>query len=61
MAAAAVAVVSVFVVSAGLAVSQCGGGEPPDGTHVQVTGTYTLDKNHGWMEIHPISVLRVTP
>jgi len=34
---------------------------PPDGTHVQVTGTYTLDKNHGWMEMHPISVLRVIP
>lgn len=30
---------------------------PPVGTHVQVTGMYTLDTNHGWMEIHPISVL----
>ena len=34
---------------------------PPDGTHVQITGTYLLDKNHGWMEIHPISVLRISP
>ena len=34
---------------------------PPDGTHVQITGTYTLDKIHGWMEIHPISILRVSP
>jgi hypothetical protein len=34
---------------------------PPDGTHVQVTGTYVLDLLHGWMEIHPISVLTVIP
>ena len=32
---------------------------PPDGTRVQVTGTYVLDTNHGWMELHPISDLRV--
>jgi hypothetical protein len=32
---------------------------PPNGTHVQVTGAYVLDLNHGWMEIHPISVLTV--
>jgi hypothetical protein len=32
---------------------------PADGTHVQVTGTYTFDTFHGWMEIHPISVLTV--
>jgi hypothetical protein len=32
---------------------------PPNGTHVQVTGTYTFDTNHGWMEIHPISILTV--
>jgi hypothetical protein len=34
---------------------------PPDGTHVQITGTYTFDTFHGWMEIHPISVLTVIP
>jgi len=34
---------------------------PANGTHVQVTGVYLLDKIHGWMEIHPISVLRVIP
>jgi hypothetical protein len=34
---------------------------PPDGTHVQVTGSYVLDKIHGWMEIHPISDLRRVP
>jgi len=32
---------------------------PPVGSHVQVTGTYVLDTHHGWMEIHPISVLEV--
>jgi hypothetical protein len=32
---------------------------PRDGTRVQVTGTYVLDTHHGWMEIHPISDLRV--
>jgi hypothetical protein len=30
---------------------------PPVGTHVRVTGSYVLDTNHGWMEIHPISVI----
>jgi hypothetical protein len=30
---------------------------PPIGTHVQVTGTYVLDTNHGWMELHPISII----
>jgi hypothetical protein len=32
---------------------------PPVGTHVQVTGSYVLDTNHGWMEIHPIT--SITP
>jgi hypothetical protein len=26
-----------------------------DGEHVQVTGSYVLDKRHNWMEIHPVS------
>lgn len=34
---------------------------PPNGAHVQVTGTYVLDTIHGWMELHPISVLTVIP
>jgi hypothetical protein len=34
---------------------------PQDGTRVQVTGTYVFDTNHGWMELHPISDLRVIP
>src|SRR5262249_3174485 len=34
---------------------------PPNGTHVQVTGPYVFDTIHGWMEIHPISVLTVIP
>jgi hypothetical protein len=32
---------------------------PPVGAHAQVTGSYVLDTNHGWMEIHPISVIDV--
>ena len=29
---------------------------PPRGTHVRVTGTYVLDKNHhSWAEIHPVT------
>ena len=29
---------------------------PPLGTHVRVTGSYVLDKQHGnWAEIHPVS------
>jgi len=33
---------------------------PPDGTHVSVTGSYVLDADHGWMEIHPVSRITVT-
>jgi len=32
---------------------------PPVGAHVQVTGSYVLDTNHGWMEIHPASVISI--
>jgi len=34
---------------------------PAVGTHVRVTGVYVLDSDHGWMEIHPISVLTAAP
>lgn len=30
---------------------------PPPGTHVSVTGPYVLDTNHGWTEIHPVTVI----
>jgi len=30
----------------------------PAGTHVVVVGSYVLDNEHGWMEIHP--VIRIT-
>jgi len=30
---------------------------PAVGTHVRITGVHVLDSDHGWMEIHPISVL----
>lgn len=28
---------------------------PSVGTHVTVTGSYVLDSQHGWMEIHPVT------
>jgi hypothetical protein len=34
---------------------------PPPGTRVSVTGPYVLDTNHGWTEIHPVSVIAVIP
>lgn len=42
------------------AVSSCQGYQntiviPPVGTHVEMTGAYVLDKDHGWTEIHPLS------
>jgi hypothetical protein len=33
---------------------------PPVGTHVEVTGVYVFDKDHGWTEIHPISIINRT-
>ena len=32
---------------------------PPVGAHIQATGAYTLDHDHGWMEIHPASVITI--
>jgi hypothetical protein len=34
---------------------------PAVGAHVQVTGSYVLDTNHGWMEIHPTTTISVIP
>jgi hypothetical protein len=34
---------------------------PAVGSRISVTGPYVLDTDHGWMEIHPIWVLRVLP
>ena len=31
---------------------------PALGLHVAVTGPYVLDMDHGWMEIHPVWVIR---
>ncbi|HYW93437.1 MAG TPA: hypothetical protein VFA95_13420 [Gammaproteobacteria bacterium] len=28
---------------------------PPTGSHVRVVGSYVLDADHGWMEIHPVT------
>jgi hypothetical protein len=34
---------------------------PPVGAHVQVTGSYVLDKQHGkWAEIHPVTSITIT-
>ena len=31
---------------------------PPVGSHIQVTGSYVLDKEHSeWAEIHPITTI----
>jgi hypothetical protein len=35
---------------------------PPVGSHVQVTGSYVLDKEHGsWAEIHPVTSITNIP
>jgi len=34
---------------------------PKPGEHISATGAYVLDTSHGWMEIHPVSVIRVLP
>lgn len=34
---------------------------PQPGQHISATGSYVLDTNHGWMELHPVSVIRVVP
>ncbi len=31
---------------------------PPVGSHVQVTGVYVLDTDHGWTELHPVSAIK---
>lgn len=32
---------------------------PHVGDHVEVIGSYVLDQEHGWMEIHPVSSITV--
>jgi hypothetical protein len=35
---------------------------PPTGTHVNITGSYVLDKEHGmWAEIHPVTSITKIP
>ena len=35
---------------------------PPVGTHVELTGSYVLDKEHGnWAEIHPVTSITTIP
>lgn len=50
-------------VTQGTAISACqnfhqGIDIPPVGSHIQVTGSYVLDKEHSeWAEIHPITTI----
>ena len=35
---------------------------PPIGSHVEITGSYVLDKEHGsWAEIHPVTSITTVP
>jgi len=34
---------------------------PKKHEHVKVTGSYVLDNEHGWLEIHPVSKIEVIP
>ncbi len=36
---------------------------PKQGSHVRVFGSYVFDSeaNHGWMEIHPVTIIEVIP
>ena len=35
---------------------------PPVGSHVQIVGSYVRDTNHAqWMEIHPVTSIKVIP
>jgi hypothetical protein len=35
---------------------------PPIGSHVNITGSYVLDKEHGnWAEIHPVTSIQAIP
>lgn len=43
--------------SAGYNYGLCTGADlatPPQGAEVRITGPYVLDRDHGWMEIHPV-------
>jgi hypothetical protein len=56
--------ICVGTVTQGDAVAACHGFAnhvtiPAAGDHVRITGSYVLDADHGWMEIHPVSVLTV--
>jgi hypothetical protein len=49
-----------------IAKTTCGGFSgnvviPQVGQHISATGRYVLDTNYGWMELHPVSVIRVIP
>jgi hypothetical protein len=57
--------ICVGVITQADAVAACRNFAPPSvsgvsvGDHVKVTGSYVLDADHGWMEIHPVSQISV--
>jgi hypothetical protein len=57
--------ICVGVITQADAVAACRNFSPPSvsgvsmGDHVKVTGSYVLDADHGWMEIHPVSQISV--
>jgi hypothetical protein len=34
---------------------------PPVGAHVRVVGSFVIDHEHGWTEIHPVSIIEEIP
>jgi hypothetical protein len=59
-----VEIICVGTVSQADAESACSGYTnqvtvPSSGERVRITGTYVLDADHGWMEIHPVTSLAV--
>lgn len=41
-----------------ISADQAGVTKPKAGAHVRVVGPYVLDRDHGWMEIHPVWAIK---
>jgi len=59
-----VEIICVGTVTQADAASACAGhvnqvAVPSVGERIRISGTYVLDADHGWMEIHPVSLLSV--
>lgn len=35
--------------------------QPKVGQHVKVTGSFVLDQQHGWLELHPVDSIEILP